>query len=35
MRVRNLGGIVFLLGFCCAGCAHYPDNPPLSELSPQ
>jgi hypothetical protein len=35
MRVSNPGPIVFLVGLFCAGCAHYQDNPPLSELAPQ
>jgi len=35
MRVRVVGLIGCLLGLFSAGCAHYPDNPPLSELSPQ
>jgi NTE family protein len=35
MRVRAWGPMVFLAALCCTGCAHYPGNPPLTEISAQ
>jgi NTE family protein len=35
MRLRVAGTVIFLMGLFGAGCAHYPDNPPLSGFSPQ